>query len=226
MSWDPEYRLSPVDNLSENEDGDFEKSRGMRKSLPVLSTVIKLLAVLASLCLILALLVLGNDIVHPSPPQFNLPHTAVEHPMTQQNCGSTPDEARRRGCIFDTISFSWSVPECYDAELVRELDALKTFRFFEDPEGRVGVPMEEVEKGERSLHVTWEHHLWHCAFMWRKLHRAALANKPIDSYIGNYAHTQHCGEVIIRSRDFKLDDINSVVPLKFPYCNVVNPFLG
>lgn len=188
---------------------------------------------------VLALLVLAKSFQHSSttanPPAAATPYTqpgaAGLEPATAtyqpshtnphlHSCGNTADEARARGCIFDTISFSWLVPECYDGELVDEFSRLPVhFPFYADPEGSVELPWSEVEKGERTMYVPWSHHLWHCGFLWRKMHRAIMAGKPIDSYIGSYEHTVHCTHIMVaENAQHTMEEVNTEMALKFPYC--------
>src|SRR2546421_1717786 len=48
----------------------------------------------------------------PPPPNSHPSHHDSQPPYI--DCGNTPTEALRRGCIFDPISFAWQTPECYD----------------------------------------------------------------------------------------------------------------
>lgn len=68
-----------------------------------------------------------------------------------------------------------------------------------------------------QLYVTRKYHLYHCLYMWRKLHRAANARAPIDGYIGNYHHTVHCGEMVLL-RDTQEDEVDTMIKSKFPAC--------
>ena len=152
-----------------------------------------------------------HDVAHHDKPTHNYLYT---------NCGNTFEEARARGCLFDTISFSWLAPECHDEELVAEFDKLPiVWHFYTDPAGTQEVPMDVVERGERALYVPWSHHLWHCSFLWRKMHRAVMAGTPVDSYIGLYAHTKHCSQIMVAENSLHpMDEVNTIMTLKFPYC--------
>jgi hypothetical protein len=132
------------------------------------------------------------------------------------NCGSSPIEARERGCHFDIMSFIWSAPACFDAGLMDEFTSKKTWAWYRRDGSE--VPIEEVRKGElTNLFVSWEFHLTHCTFMWRKMHRAIKNGAPIDSYIGNYNHTMHCGmEILSESTPF--NETNTMIFIKYPTC--------
>ena len=74
--------------------------------------------------------------------------------------------------------------------------------------------------GEQDLYVRWEHHLHHCAYMWSKLHRAVKRGGPIDEYIANYHHTIHCGKMLVdEHRLYDLEDINTIIKVKYPECS-------
>lgn len=140
------------------------------------------------------------------------------------HCGSTAAEARSRGCIFDTISFAWLMPECYDAELVEQFSHIPyKFDFFTSKDNGVAYPWSEVQKGERMMYVPWAHHLWHCGYLFKKMHRAIMAGKPVDSYIGNMTHTEHCMHLmIVENIEHDLTAVNTIMELKFPYCGPGN----
>jgi hypothetical protein len=206
-----DYTPAPHDDTSSDEGMLYEKAHqyyrgGMRKrdlAFLVIPTII-------SVGTTIALFILANRIYggsashsHEAVKNFREGHgyhgyhgshdVAVIETPGVKHCGHTFEDAKKLGCIFDTISFSWLVPECYDQELVEEFDKLDVkFPFFYDPEGKSEAPWSEVAKGERAMFVPWSHHLWHCGFLWRKMHRALMAGVPVDSYIGNYTHTEHC----------------------------------
>lgn len=204
-----DYTPALPDDLSSEEGIQYEKAHqyyrvGIRKrdiAFLVIPTVISVGTTIA--LLLLANNIYGSDHAHGTVKNFregNEYHgyhgshdvVVIETPGVKY-CGHTAAEARKLGCIFDTISFSWLVPECYDQELVDEFDKLPVkFPFYYDPEGKSEAPWSEVVKGERAMFVPWSHHLWHCGFLWRKMHRAVMAGVPVDSYIGNYTHTEHC----------------------------------
>ncbi|KAI0970758.1 hypothetical protein F4678DRAFT_102042 [Xylaria arbuscula] len=142
-------------------------------------------------------------------------------------CGSTPEEARARGCHFDTISFCWYPDECYDSELVAAFEATRDWEYYADEEGTQPISREELIGGDgNNLWVRWEYHVRHCLYQWIKLHRAVLAkgdpNLPqIDSYIASLNHTNHCGEVMLNDRDVAFSTINTETLVKFPDCGMI-----
>ncbi|KAI1264370.1 hypothetical protein F5Y18DRAFT_436771 [Xylariaceae sp. FL1019] len=142
-------------------------------------------------------------------------------------CGNTAEEAKARGCHFDTISFCWLPDECYDADLVETFEATRNWQFYLDEEGKHPISHEELIGGHgNNLWVSWEYHLRHCLFMWIKLHRAVLAkNDPsqpqIDSYIASLNHTNHCATILLTDRDVAFPTLNTETLVKYPHCGMI-----
>ncbi len=141
---------------------------------------------------------------------------------TIQSCGASPREARAGGCHFDLISFSWLPEPCYDSELAQDFDNLREWKWWFDENNTVPASHQLAMTGEYSLFVEWDYHLWHCTFMWRKMHRALSRSgqMAIDSYMGSYNHTLHCEEMLLRYREIELNSVNTVIRVKYPDCNV------
>ncbi|KXH40822.1 hypothetical protein CSAL01_13014 [Colletotrichum salicis] len=141
-------------------------------------------------------------------------------------CGSTPQEARQKGCHFDIISFCWLPSQCYDAELSREFDEANDLEWFLDPNRTEPLTHEQIMTGEYTgLYVNWEYHVRHCTAMWKKMHRAIILRnghgvKAIDGYIGQYEHTKHCEHMLLVGRNIAPDVINTRIAVKYPDCGV------
>lgn len=75
---------------------------------------------------------------------------AVSRPVKYKQCGTTADEARARGCVFETTGFTWLPRECHDPDTEEEfLDFITTHELYlyRDSNYTEIVPMEEVRKG-------------------------------------------------------------------------------
>ena len=159
-----------------------------------------------------------------SPNTYNLSSQVMEGIM-KSPCGHTAAEARARGCHFDIITFCWLPDRCYDAELSDSFEKLVDWKWYLDRNKTQAVPKEEALQGELDgLYVSWEYHVQHCVYMWEKMHRALLgAGKPaIDTYIGPYIHTEHCGKMLLsRGEGYAMSDINTRIRVKFPDCGIV-----
>jgi len=135
-------------------------------------------------------------------------------------CGNSSDDARALGCHFDIMSFTWSHPRCFDKKLMDEFLSLKNWTWWDETDQNDGkpVPFKEVSLGQHTrLYVSWEYHITHCTFMWKKMHRAVLAGRPLDSYVGRIEHTMHCTKTLLE-RNWALDDRNTIIRMKFPEC--------
>jgi hypothetical protein len=132
-------------------------------------------------------------------------------------CGNSSDHAAALGCKFDIMSFSWLPVDCYDEELSTEFDQLQRWEWFSDYRDlESSVRAEDVRQGKFDhLFVTQEYHFHHCAFMWRKLHRAAMGIHSVDSYIWNYRHTEHCSNMLLLGN---ITTVNTKIVTKFPRC--------
>jgi hypothetical protein len=142
----------------------------------------------------------------------------ADPPQSTIHCGETAEEARLQGCVFDVMSFSWLPYECFDAELNAQFLALEDWHWFDSDE-QSEVFYETVKRGENEyLYVNWNYHQFHCTYMWRKLHRAILKQQPVDEYIGNYSHTEHCERVLTKGCD--RDGQVTMIKRKFIECKV------
>lgn len=146
-------------------------------------------------------------------------------PRHLKDCSGLSIEERALACRFDIMSFSWLPPACFDGELIEEFNRVKEWGYWEHKKGVGGqVPMEEAQKGLRDLYVSWDHHRHHCIYMWKKLHRAVVSGRPIDSYVGNYGHTKHCERMLFSEETSNLSIalINSPILIKTPFCGLEN----
>ncbi|KAI9034914.1 uncharacterized protein KD926_005028 [Aspergillus affinis] len=152
------------------------------------------------------------------------PSSPVIEGVIKSPCGHTAAEARARGCHFDIITFCWLPDRCYDAELSESFEKLDNWKWYLDQNKTQPVPKEEALQGELDgLYVSWEYHVQHCVYMWEKMHRALLGagKAAIDTYIGPYSHTEHCGKMLLsRGEGYAMDDINTRIRLKFPDCGI------
>ena len=201
--------------LTQSKNATFVESRAKKRpSMVLFFTCLSTLVVVIVLTGILAFLGrihFGNN---------SKPFDRVN--KTLRNCGDNPTAARQRGCVFDEISFTWDHPACYNAKLSNEFRQRFGFRYFADWEGAVEIPSAVVALGERDLKSTWEQHLIHCVYVWRKFHYAYNSGQPIDTYIGSFNHTHHCGEQWIEQvqTPHNISSIKTKILVKYPSCAV------
>ncbi|EAT91187.1 hypothetical protein HBI56_017870 [Parastagonospora nodorum] len=113
-------------------------------------------------------------------------------------CGQTPDEARAKGCLFESHNFAWTPPECYDKELNAKWDS-KNWGYSRNAEGTDMISQEEILLGEHKwAYVTLNQHLSHCILIWQKYQRAVMFQRPADNWTASFAHTYHCGHMLVQ----------------------------
>jgi hypothetical protein len=132
------------------------------------------------------------------------------------SCGDNPDTARSLNCSFDLLSFSWLPSQCYDSELTSQFLQRYNWTWYrsktpEDSSTSQASPVSQTVAllgNETELYVSDEYHIVHCIYMWKKLHRGIVVEREglepgsasvawIDSYIGNFGHTDHCASYLL-----------------------------
>jgi hypothetical protein len=134
-------------------------------------------------------------------------------------CGTTPAEARARGCVFEMIGFSWLPKDCHDAEVEAEFRIMsQDLEYYRDMNYTERVSIEEASQGNGpGFYVNQDYHKAHCAFLLKKLHRAVSSGRRIDGLISPVAHTSHCVHMLLGSPNYRADALQ-MATVKFPYC--------
>ncbi|KAK1996437.1 hypothetical protein LX36DRAFT_723016 [Colletotrichum falcatum] len=133
-------------------------------------------------------------------------------------CGNNPEEASRRGCLFESHNFAWTPPECYDDELNRKWDS-QSWGYSRDPNGSDLIPQSEILKGNIEwAYVTLNQHLSHCVLIWQKYQRAVMFDRPADNWTTSFAHTYHCGHLMVQW-NLDHDAYDSILYTKYVSCD-------
>jgi hypothetical protein len=133
-------------------------------------------------------------------------------------CGTTPSEARAKGCIFEMTGFSWLPEECADRAVETEFLNSKALQYYRDANYTQEVPLEEVRRGDGpGFYVKQDYHLAHCGFLFKKLHKAISQGKKVDGVIFPFHHTAHCVHMLLGPPNSRWDAIQFAF-VKFPYC--------
>ncbi|EXJ92892.1 hypothetical protein A1O3_01446 [Capronia epimyces CBS 606.96] len=144
--------------------------------------------------------------------------------MRLDSSGSSAAEAVALRCRFNATSFAWLPVRCFDAELVNEFLSLQNWRWFRDTEGREPVNLNSITTGSYDqLFMTQEYHLYHCTYMWRRMHRAVLNDLPLEGYIGSLRRTEHCEQQLVgrtrtQTEAGRLNDTSVSMFTKFVEC--------
>lgn len=187
---------------SDNEENDFINARA--KLAPKASLVSRLLGFTLRLVLlmlaVLALLRLGCDIweyfANPAPPR---------------SCsygGRSVDEALSLNCRFDPLGAAWLPPHCRDGELTDEFN-----RNGDGPDGgwiyytdwNKTAILSEEEVGRLAdvgghFYATFEWHIKHCLYNWRKLWRQRSTGVTLEKRSGTCGHLEYCEKMFIARR--------------------------
>ena len=136
-------------------------------------------------------------------------------------CGSSTAEAKAMGCKFDLLGPAWYPDHCRDDELTTEF--LKggggpngTWQFWKDHAHTIPMTIEEVslipDDPEGAFYSTWEFHVKHCTFQWRKFIRSlerGIVN--VDMENTGTGHVDHCEMVIMNGYP-----VRATIPLNVP----------
>jgi hypothetical protein len=108
-------------------------------------------------------------------------------------CGFSPDDARRRGCVFDVMMQDWVPEPCYDSLLTERYLAEGNYTWWTDGNGNETMTDEVMRKGEHgSAWMASSYHQAHCIFSWEKTVRAMRNDRPISQELVSYDHVMHC----------------------------------
>lgn len=198
------------DTQHDDENGDEQQSTLLQKS-PIWSKTH--LTSVVTICVAIFLLVPLTVLAHLLGRSGNSNLAALD------NCGTTPSEARSRGCPFDILSFAWQTPDCYDHDNTEAFRTHNgTWSYFADIQGTRSRPEEEAMAGGLQTFVTAEYHFTHCTYMWRQLHRAYTIRGYIDDHLDNWNHTLHCQRLLLARPTWQMADVNTVGRIIYPKC--------
>lgn len=147
-------------------------------------------------------------------------YNATEYHSSIFHCGDSPAEAIARGCNFDIMSFAWLPAPCFDRDLMEEFLGLRQWTWYTDKDGQTVANEVDIREGQyNEIFVSWEYHLVHCTYMWRKMHRALLQGglEAVDGYIGSLHHTEHCSNMLLGYHETS-NVPNTFIYAKYPAC--------
>ncbi|TLS21273.1 uncharacterized protein PpBr36_10617 [Pyricularia pennisetigena] len=159
-----------------------------------------LLGVLVILVAIVSLIVVNTTALDPYAYERYDPRT--------KRCGTTAAEAKRLGCHFDPIAFSWLPDDCLDHELMSEF-RMTGWTLYADKNKTTTLSEkawsgEEMHGGEGGKHHHGMHQAWltskdsklHCIFSWKRMHRAIMAGRNLPENLSLWANTKHCADIL------------------------------
>jgi len=130
-------------------------------------------------------------------------------------CGSTPEEARERGCIFDVMMQLWCPAECYDGNLSERFLASGKWTWWADAGATTVISDEDMKLGEHDrVYVSADYHKQHCIFAWEKLVRALRNKWPLIEQLISVDHAMHCQHKTLAAIDAK----GAIAPKGYTKC--------
>jgi len=148
-------------------------------------------------------------------PQHKGGSTVLAH------CGTNPQEAQARGCVWDIMSFGWVHPTCFNKE---ESDSWYAkygpWEWYTIFPGNVtdAVPLTPEQLPFTPLvYTTQGYHIQHCLYIFKSLHVAAINSAPVSNEGVPMAHTDHCINLLANDTQ-PLEDIVTRVYLLFVKC--------
>ncbi|KAK2020700.1 hypothetical protein LX32DRAFT_493430, partial [Colletotrichum zoysiae] len=111
-------------------------------------------------------------------------------------CGSSPQEARSRGCEFSMMDGRWLPSLCYDKALDTSW-MQRGWKYYEDSNGTKELTQQLIKTGDLSnFWVTTDYHRGHCQMGMDQLANRYMEGTPVPSYIVEGEHVTHCLEMI------------------------------
>lgn len=173
----------------------------------------------------LAIVAPGGRASAPGPAEM------LSHP-----CGNSSAEALAQNCVFDTMLYGWTHPQCFDEALMRQYLDAGNWTWRDDPAHEAPFPDISLvgvggkERATRGLWAAatggepatapaggrwvprWEFHLVHCVYTWELMERA-YARGDDGGWVlreltgeGGVEHAGHCGARVAAAARQGLDE--------------------
>lgn len=237
---DHESESASISLGEEEGEKPFPPKRGTFRSSPVWNHFVVRLAIhlLAVYGLVSLALQIFRSFNKPYPPSHShsSSHTmATEHRGNEGNsqydvyrpwtlppdrnlcsCGSTIEEARSLGCVYDPLATSWLPPYCRDDTVTQKFNKAGpnsdgSWPYYADQAGTIPLSIDEVAALGGTGKTFWASRRWHiahCVFYWQKYWRMRETNAVMEDRNDKLSHVQHCGRLILNpvpEKDFLLE---------------------
>ncbi|KAK2607739.1 hypothetical protein N8I77_006395 [Diaporthe amygdali] len=112
------------------------------------------------------------------------------------SCGNSTQEARSKGCTYDTLLNAWVPAQCLDQEWIDEYQDDASWTAYSDV--NLTEPLKPDAMGEKDHYYTSiRDHINHCAMLWRKQFWTLFEGRRVfDAVIANSYHTEHCASFL------------------------------
>jgi hypothetical protein len=121
------------------------------------------------------------------------------------DCGGSVAEALSLRCKYDSLAAAWLPPHCRDEELTAEFETYGpgpngNWIYWADTNHTQVLSVPEIaalaDDSDARFHMSWEWHVVHCIFYWRKQYRAQFRNIIVEPRDDSEDHIMHCMKVI------------------------------
>ncbi|KAM3541361.1 hypothetical protein BM221_009601 [Beauveria bassiana] len=152
------------------------------------------------------------------------PVTGLPLAWSHGDCGNSPADARARGCRYSIVLHAWLPASCLTA--ADDEDARDMYKdrgggrwFYHETASGRNLTLEELGAGDyEHFGTTFDWHVAHCMFVWKRLHRILLdPTQELDTYTANYHHTSHCVKMIAGHPE-GMKDSGTKIFVKYPKC--------
>jgi hypothetical protein len=138
------------------------------------------------------------------------------------HCGTNPEEAQARGCVWDIMSFGWVHPTCFNQE---ESDSwYAEYGPWEWYTEKPGNETDAVRLTPEQLpftplvYTTQGYHIQHCLYILKNIHIAAMNSGPVTNEGITLGHTEHCIKLMANPDVQPFEDVVTRVHLLFIQC--------
>ena len=169
----------------------------------------------------MAFAVLVRDSRSGKVPDSRPPQTQGGSIVTA-HCGTTPEEAQARGCIWDIMSFGWMHPSCFDYEESAQWETqYGPWEWYSERPGNATdlIPLTAEELPYTPVVWTTQgYHVQHCLYVLKMIHVAAMAGEAVSNEGIELSHTAHCTKLIGDPELVEYAEVNTRVHLLFVQC--------
>jgi hypothetical protein len=181
----------------------MRKPRWKLQSMPWTTLVHRILLHAFALLGLATVIVILIHQLEPQPPRLVGYDAKYEPEYTRPPCycGESVSEAIDLGCTYDELSAGWLPSHCRDAELTAEFAALGDnpdggWKYWADSNHTQPLTLEQVsyyaDIQPENFHMSYEWHVQHCFFLWRKEHRMKATGRVYDPRSDTEHHILHC----------------------------------
>ena len=122
-------------------------------------------------------------------------------------CGSTLEESKSLGCIYDGLALAWLPPHCHDKELVLEFGKAGpnpggAWKYWANKNRTSEYTVEELAELPATNHncfylePVW--HWTHCFYYWKKQYRSRTTGLTVEPLSDSPEHLVHCEDLLLK----------------------------